>query len=166
MERRNTIYDGVQVDWDAFVQEQADFYRNARQYMTNLQIDIERLDQEIEDMLMRCEEESCNVAQGYKLFKKLKDLRIEKREKLDQLQKVSVIAERLDVDVMREIFEEIEDEYGLDQEDLSDNVQPVQETVSCETEKQDSGAVCTHNSIREESASLQEAGTQEVAEAV
>ena len=112
-ERRDTIYDSREVDWDAFVKEQADFYRNARQHIINLGIDIERLDAEIEDLLVRCEEESCNVTQGYKMFRKLKDLRIEKKEKALQLQKVSAIADRFDCDVMREIFEEVEEELGL-----------------------------------------------------
>ena len=112
-ERRDTIYDSREVDWDAFVKEQADFYRNARQHIINLEIDIERLDAEIEDMLARCEEENCNVTQGYKMFRKLKDLRIERKEKALQLQKVSAIADRFDCDVMREILEEVEEELGL-----------------------------------------------------
>ena len=112
-ERRDTIYDRQQVDWDAFVKEQTDFYRNARQHIINLGIDIERLDAEIEDMLVRCEEQSCNVAQGYKMFKKLKELRIEKKEKVLQLQKVSAIAYRFDCDAMREIYEEVEEELGI-----------------------------------------------------
>ena len=64
-------------------------------------------------MLVRCEEESCNVTQGYKMFRKLKDLRIERKEKASQLQKVSAIADRFDCDVMREIFEEVEEVLGL-----------------------------------------------------
>ena len=112
-ERRDTIYDSREVDWDAFVKEQADFYRNARQHIINLEIDIERLDSDIEDMLIRCEEESGNVAQGYKMFKKLKKLRIEKKEKLSQLQKVSAIADRIDCGITQEIFEEVEEELGL-----------------------------------------------------
>ena len=47
------------------------------------------------------------------MFRKLKDLRIEKKEKALQLQKVSAIADRFDCDVMREIFEEVEEELGL-----------------------------------------------------
>ena len=122
MERRDTIYDGAQTDWDAFVKGQADFFRNVRQYIINLRIDIEILDREIEDMLVRCEEEKCNVTQGYKMFRMIKDLRIEKKMKLMELQKVSAIADRFDCDIMQDIFEEIEEELGI--APVSSNMNP------------------------------------------
>ena len=38
-------------DWVSFAKQQAEFYRNAGQYITNLQIDIKEIEAEIEDIM-------------------------------------------------------------------------------------------------------------------
>ena len=60
------------------------------------------------------------MAQGYKVFRRLKDLHNERRELFLEMQKVQAIADRFDCGVMRRIYEEIEDEYGLSGE-ISDD---------------------------------------------
>ena len=59
-ERKETPYDGKENDWFAFAKQQAEFYRNAGQYMTNLQLDIRELDDEIEAILLKAEDAHCN----------------------------------------------------------------------------------------------------------
>lgn len=75
-ERNYTPFDGKENDWLSFARQQSEFYRNAGQYITNLQIDIKEIDTEIENILLEIEDANCNVAQGYKVFKRLKELRL------------------------------------------------------------------------------------------
>lgn len=80
-ERNYTPFDGRENNWVSFARQQAEFYRNAGQYITNLQIDIKEIDADIENILMETEDANCNVSQGYKIFKRLKELRLERKQK-------------------------------------------------------------------------------------
>ena len=44
-EKNYTPFDGKENDWLSFAKQQAEFYRNARQYITNLRIDIREIDE-------------------------------------------------------------------------------------------------------------------------
>lgn len=46
----DTPYDGRENDWLAFARQQAEFYQYAKQYIVNLQIRTEEIDQEIEEI--------------------------------------------------------------------------------------------------------------------
>ena len=63
-----TPFDEKDNDWVSFARQQAEFYRNAGQYITNLQIDINEIDAEIENILLKAEETDCNAVQGYNVF--------------------------------------------------------------------------------------------------
>lgn len=112
-ERSYTPFDGKENDWVSFARQQAEFYRNAGQYLTNLQIDIKELDAEIEKILLETEDANCNVAQGYKVFKRLKELRIEKKAKLKELNCLYVLTDYIDCESLADTCEdnlaEIED---------------------------------------------------------
>lgn len=95
-ERKYTPFDGKENDWLSFAKQQAEFYRNAGQYITNLQIDIKEIDDEIEDILLETEDANCNVAQGYKVFKRLKDLRLEKKAKTKELNCLYALTDYID----------------------------------------------------------------------
>lgn len=112
IERIDTIYDTSKPNWDSFVKRQADFFRYACQYVRNLQIDLENIDDRIEDTLADCEDARYNVAQGYTVFKTLKDLRNKRKAVFLELQKVTAITGRFDCEIMRDIYEEIESEYS------------------------------------------------------
>lgn len=112
MERKDTIYDTAKPNWDSFVKRQADFFRYASQHIRNLQIDLGEIDNQIEASLTACEDARYNVAQGYTVFKTLKDLRNERKTVVLELQKVTAITDRFDCDVMRDIYDEIESEYS------------------------------------------------------
>jgi hypothetical protein len=107
-----TVFDNRENDWLGFARQQMEFYRNAGQYMDNLQIEINTIDEEIEDVMEKIEDANYNVAQGYKVFKELKDLRNERKEKENELQMLRVMTESFDMDAMAEAFsynvEEIE----------------------------------------------------------
>ena len=95
-ERKYTPFDGKENDWLSFAKQQAEFYRNAGQYITNLRIDIKEIDDEIEDILLETEDANCNVAQGYKVFKRLKDLRLEKKAKTRELNCLYALTDYID----------------------------------------------------------------------
>lgn len=99
-ERKYTPFDGKENDWLSFAKQQAEFYRNAGQYITNLQIDIKEIDDEIEDILLETEDANCNVAQGYKVFKRLKDLRLEKKAKTKELNCLYALTDYIDCELL------------------------------------------------------------------
>ncbi len=103
--RKETIYDTQINDWLAFAKEQLNFYQNIPQYIINLQAEINAIDYAIEEALSQIEDANYNVAQGYKAFKELKDLRNEKKEKQRELDCLKVITKDLDCSKM-------EEEYG------------------------------------------------------
>lgn len=116
-ERSYTLFDGKENDWLSFARQQAEFYRNAGQYITNLQIDIKEIEAEIEDTLLQTEDANCNVAQGYKVFKRLKELRLEKKEKVKELNCLYALTDYIDCESLADTCEdnlaEIEDIMGI-----------------------------------------------------
>lgn len=106
MERKYTPFDGRKNNWLQFAKEQAEFYRHARQYAINLQLDIEEIDAEIEEVLSEAEEANCNVAQGYKVFKRLKELRLERKEKAKEMSCVHALTDYIDCEAMADACED------------------------------------------------------------
>lgn len=109
-ERKNTPFDGKKNDWYSFAKQQADFYRNAAQYIANLQMDINDIDDEIEKILEETEEAKCNVAQGYNVFKKLKELRLERKAKMEELKCLYVLTDYIDCEALADTCEDNLDE--------------------------------------------------------
>lgn len=103
-ERNDTIFDGKKNNWEDFVSQQQEFFKNIEQYAINLQLDIQELDGDIENLMLTCEDANCNVAQGYKMFKQLKELRLTRKEKLEELDKISVIIESFDCNGMASAY--------------------------------------------------------------
>jgi vacuolar-type H+-ATPase subunit I/STV1 len=99
-----TVFDNRENDWLGFARQQMEFYRNAGQYMDNLQIEISTIDEEIEAVMEKIEDAKYNVAQGYKVFKELKDLRNKRKVKAKELQVLRVMTESFDMDAMAETF--------------------------------------------------------------
>lgn len=123
-ERNYTPFDGKQNDWISFARQQAEFYRNAEQYITNIQLDIDEIDGEIEAILLQTEDANYNVAQGYKVFKRLKDLRIERKEKEKELDCLYALTDTIDCPSLAGICEESLAEI----EDIMD-VQPANDST-------------------------------------
>lgn len=98
--RRETAFDGKDNDWMAFAMQQAEFYRSANQYIVNIKITIEEIEQEIADLMDEIDCSNCNVTQGYKLLKRLKDLRIQRKEKEKELQCLYILTEHFDMSAM------------------------------------------------------------------
>lgn len=116
--KKETVYDERENDWIGFAKEQLAFYQNIPQYMVNLQIAIDTIDQVIEDTLSNIEDANYNVAQGYKAFKELKDLRTERKEKQQELDCLSMLTQGINFTAMSELFmENISQVEERDEED-------------------------------------------------
>ena len=102
--RKETVYDGRENDWLAFAKKQLEFYQNAPQYMINLQMDIEAIDEAIEEALAHIEDANYNVAQGYKAFKELKELRNKRKEKQQELNCLSLLTQGVDFTYMVDMY--------------------------------------------------------------
>ena len=127
-ERRYTPFDEKENDWLSFAWQQAEFYRNAGQYITNLQMDMKEIDAEIEDILLETEDANCNVAQGYKIFKRLKELRLEKKAKNQELNCLYALTDYIDcqslADVCEDNLAEIEKIIGTPEHSEVTQMQP------------------------------------------
>lgn len=128
-ERNYTPFDGKENDWLSFAKQQAEFYRNAGQYITNLQIDIKEIDDEIEDILIETEDANCNVAQGYKVFKRLKELRLEKKAKTKELNCLYALTDYIDCEALADTCDdnlaEVEDIMGVQEHNEVTKMQPI-----------------------------------------
>ena len=98
--RKDTAFDGKENDWMAFAMQQAEFYRNANQYMINIQADIAEIDDNIISLMEEIDTSNCNVAQGYKLFKRLKELRNERKKKENELKCLNILTGHFDMSAM------------------------------------------------------------------
>lgn len=103
--RRETVFDGKDNDWMEFAIRQAEFYKNANQYIVNIRLDIDDIDKEIEKLMEEIEVSNCNVTQGYKLFKRLKELRLEHGQKEKELQCLYILTEYFEVEAMADACE-------------------------------------------------------------
>lgn len=112
MIRKETTFDGKDNDWMEFAMQQAEFYRNAKQYIINIKLDIQDIGEEISKLMDEIDTSNCNVAQGYKLFKRLKELRIGQKEKEKELQCLYILTERFDINVMADECEDKANELG------------------------------------------------------
>lgn len=80
--------------------------KHAEQYITNIQLDIDEIDDEIEEILLQTEDANYNVAQGYKVFKRLKELRIESKEKEKELDCLYALTDTIDCSSLADVCEE------------------------------------------------------------
>ncbi len=101
--RKETPFDGKENDWLKFAKKQAEFYENADQYIINKEIEMDALDDAIADLMEEIEQANCNVTQGYKMYKKLKELRLERKEKETELNALYILTDSFDMSVMKTI---------------------------------------------------------------
>lgn len=102
--RKDTVYDIKENDWYSQVTEQLVFLQNIPQYMINLEIEIDFINQELEEYLVQIENANFNVTQGYKAFKELKDLRNLRKNKQKELDSLRIITEGINLEILAEEF--------------------------------------------------------------
>lgn len=104
--KRETVYDNKKTDWLKYAQMQVEFFADAEQRMCNLNIELDELEDKIEEMLTAIEDANYNVAQGYRAFKWLKELRNARKEKLEELACLDALTAGVDCKGMLEFYEE------------------------------------------------------------
>ena len=101
--KKVTPFDEKENDWLEFARKQAEFYKSAGQYIVNNEIELGEIDADISDVMKEIEVSNCNVTQGYKLFKRLKDLRLKRKEKEMELNALYILTESFDMTAMEAI---------------------------------------------------------------
>ena len=82
------------------------------------------------------EDAKCNVAQGYNVFKKLKELRLERKAKMEELKCLYVLTDYIDCEALADTCEDNLDEI----EEILDV--PNLKNVVIEVEKKDTSEQC------------------------
>jgi len=114
--KQETVLDGQHYDWIAFAKQQEEFYANAEQYIINLQLRQEELEEELEQVLEEVENANYNVTQGYNVYKRLKELRTEKKNIQKELEALYILTYGVDcaqvADNMAACVKELKELYG------------------------------------------------------
>lgn len=101
-----TVYDGQNNDWMYMIGQHMEFYSNIEQYISNLKIEQEKLEREIEELLVFMEENNCNAAQGFKLYKFLRERRIRRKEIMKELQLLDAWTETIECQQMIQLYQQ------------------------------------------------------------
>lgn len=122
MERHQTVFDGKSNNWIAFARQQVQFYENVKQYMINLQMDIQDIGSRLEEILNTVEMSNANAAQGYRLFKTIKDLRVQKKGMQEELLQLQQLTGYVDCGYLRDTYqynlEQMEKEAGTERAEI------------------------------------------------
>lgn len=122
MERHQTVFDGKSNNWIAFARQQVQFYGDVQQYMINLQLDIQDIGSRLEEILNTVEVSNANAAQGYRLFKTIKDLRVQKKEMQEELLQLQQLTGYVDCGYLRDTYqynlEQMEKEAGTEKAEI------------------------------------------------
>ena len=81
------------------------FFADIKQYMTNLEIVKRNLDNEIEDILDYIESTNYNVAQGYKIYRMLRERRKQRKDVLVELSQLQALTEAFECEQMRKVYQ-------------------------------------------------------------
>lgn len=103
--RRDTAFDNGHGDWLQMAREQMIFFADIKQYMTNLEIVKRNLDNEIEDILDYIESTNYNVAQGYKIYRMLRERRKQRKDVLVELSQLQALTEAFECEQMRKVYQ-------------------------------------------------------------
>lgn len=104
-ERITTTFDRENIDIKRFARQQMEFYRDVKQHIYNLKIDIAELGADIESILFRIESENYKTLDSYKVFKELKLLRNLKTSKERELECCVQMTRKIDCDRLAKILE-------------------------------------------------------------
>lgn len=103
--RRETAFDGKNCDWLQVAREQMLFFADIKQYMINLELVKRNLDAEIEDILDYIETTNCNAAQGYRIYRMLRERRMQRKSVLTEIRQLQALTELFDCEQMRSVYQ-------------------------------------------------------------
>lgn len=98
------FFDSKQTDWKQYAKQQMEFFEQAKQYICNLQIELDAIDGRIQDILSEVEDANYNAVQGYNVFKQLKELRNVRKAKLKNLECVETLTGCFNCESMYEVY--------------------------------------------------------------
>ncbi len=104
-ERITTTFDRQDIDIKRFARQQMEFYRDVKQHIYNLKIDIAEIGADIENILYLIESENYKTVDSYKVFKELKLLRNMKKSKERELECCIQMTRKIDCDRLAKILE-------------------------------------------------------------
>lgn len=86
-----TMFDTEEFAWNDYISTLIQFCSDLRQYRTNLNYLLSQVDKEICDIMHYIEFNTLDAANGYKMYKMLRDCRLRRRKIKDDLEKVNMI---------------------------------------------------------------------------
>lgn len=101
---KETIFDKESMDWKQYAKQQIEFFGQAKQYSCNLQIELDEIEARIQEILAKVENANYNAVQGYNVFKQLKTLRNQRKEKLRELECVETLTSCFDCEYLHEAY--------------------------------------------------------------
>lgn len=117
--RRDTEFDGKINDWLYWAEQQFRFFADVKQYTINLKIVQQNLENEIEDILDYIESKNCNAAQGYKVYKMLRERRQQRKRIMTEVKQLEALTESFDCEQMSGVYQEsISKMQKIDEENI------------------------------------------------
>lgn len=104
-ERITTAFDRENIDIKRFACQQIEFYKDVKQHIYNLKLDIAEISADIENILYLIESENYKTVDSYKVFKELKLLRNVKKSKERELECCIQMTRKIDCDRLAKILE-------------------------------------------------------------
>ena len=126
--KRTTMLDEMEHDWEAMVNNQIIFFENIRQYIINQKYEKEKLEKEIGIVLEFIENTNYNAAQGYNVYKLLRDKRILRKQLVKELIMLEALMSQFDCDDMIRKYQNGWNEMKASL--LEMNTMPVVETLA------------------------------------
>ena len=103
--RRETAFDNKKYDWLQVAREQMLFFADIRQYMVNLELVKRNLDAEIEDILDYIETTNYNAAQGYRIYRMLRERRVQRKNVVTEIRQLQALTELFDCEQMKSVYQ-------------------------------------------------------------
>ena len=108
MVKRKTVFDNFDNNVDGWIEvakQQMLFFSDIQQHIINLKIEKETLDNEIECILSFIETTTYNVAQGYKVYKILRDKSSHRKKLKKEIDQLEALVGNFDCSEMRRLYQ-------------------------------------------------------------
>lgn len=102
--RTQTLFDDNNTELSDIIEQQMIFFENIEQHITNRRIDLNDINQRIEDILDYIGNTNYNAAQGYKVYKMLRELRRERSKAIDDIKRFEAFTSVFDCESMQNSY--------------------------------------------------------------
>lgn len=105
-EWRDTKFDELNTNWDEYLEEMLDFISQLQQYKCNLNYMYTQVEKEICDIMHYIEFNNLDAANGYKIYKMLRECRLKRRQIKDEDVRVTATIQALGNNELQEKLKE------------------------------------------------------------